>query len=86
MKITPLYDRVLIVPYSENKSNIMLPDDNQSEKMRVIALGKSTSGDIKLNDIVLINKYAGAEFYLNDQKYILIKEIDILGIIGEENE
>lgn len=82
MKIKPLYDRILVTPYSENNQKIIISDAEQSEKMIVLALGKNTSGEIKQGDIVLINRYAGGEFNLDGQKYILIKETDVLGIIG----
>ena len=52
--------------------------------MIVIATGTKDNFLVKPNDIVLINKYSGSEFIMNNNTYILIKENDILGIIEEK--
>lgn len=87
MYIKPLYDRVLVVPFKENHSTqIIMPSDNKSEKMKVLALGKDTTGEVKLGDIVLVNKYAGGEFEIEGENYTLIKECDILAVVEGNNE
>ena len=88
MQIKPLYDRVLVKPHKRSQNTtLIMPDEVKSEKMEVLALGKTTSGEIKPHDIVLINKYAGSEFEIDGETFILIKECDILGILKEnENE
>lgn len=86
MIIKPLFDRVLITPVKGKKSSLIIPDSTQGEKMQVIALGENTN-TVKPNDVVLINRYAGSEFKLDGETFILIKETDILGVIeGEQYE
>ena len=86
MEIKPLFDRVLLKPYLNSKSTtIITPLENEGNKMIVLATGTNNNFIVKQNDIVIINKYSGSEFTINNQNYILIKECDILGIIGEEN-
>ena len=52
--------------------------------MIVVETGSSGEFVVKKDDIVLINKYAGSEFTINNETYILIKQCDILGIIKED--
>lgn len=85
MKIEPLYDRVLLKSIKpETKSQLILPSsENKSYFSQVVAVG---NGDFKVNvgDKVLINKFAGSEFELDNESYILIKECDILAIVKGE--
>lgn len=84
MEIKPLFDRVLLKPYKAAKSQtIIAPQENEGNKMQVIKLGTASNFIVKPNDIVIINKYAGSEFLFDNEKYVLIKESDILGIIKE---
>lgn len=86
MSIMPLFDRVLLKPYLNHQSNTLItPPENEGNKMQVIMTGTNDQFIVKPNDIVIINKYAGSEFTINNEKFILIKESDILGII-KENE
>lgn len=86
MKIKPLFDRVLVSPYKCKKSGLIITETVTSEKMQVLAVGDQTT-TLKPNDFVLINRYAGNEFNIEGETYILIKETDILGVIeGENNE
>ena len=85
MDIQPLFDRVLLKPYFSKQSNTLItPLENEGNKMIVVATGTNDNFIVKENDIVIINKYAGSEFTINNQTHILIKECDILGIIREE--
>ncbi len=85
MNIKPLFDRVLLKPIKEEKkSSIILPDStNKSSLTEVVALGEQ-SHSVELGDKVLINQFAGSEFVLNNQNYILIKECDILAVVKGE--
>jgi chaperonin GroES len=91
MKIKPLFDRVVVKPVKEKAEkigNIILPESSkQPEICEVIALGsgkldgKEISFEVKIGDRILFNKYTGCEFVIDGEVYIIIKEIDILGII-----
>ena len=86
MEIRPLFDRVLLKPYqSKQSTTIITPLENEGNKMQVVTTGTNNNFIVKENDIVIINKYAGSEFTINNEKFILIKECDILGIIKEDN-
>ncbi len=85
MKITPLFDRVLLEPTKEEKkSNIILPENaEKSIALKVSATGKECK-TVQINDLVLINQFAGSEFNINGKNYILIKECDILAVVKGE--
>jgi len=60
------------------------------QEAKVIALGTGKKGEdgkvqpfeVKVGDRVLISKYGGTEVKLDDKKYTLVREDDILGVIG----
>lgn len=84
MQITPLFDRVLLKPHHATTSTTLItPLENSGNKMEVVMTGTSGDFTVKPGDIVIINKYTGSEFTLNNETFILIKESDILGIIKE---
>ena len=93
-KITPIGDRVL-VKHSEDKEQvrggIIIPDaaKEKPQEAEVIALGtgkkdengKAQAFEVKVGDRVLISKYGGTEVKIDDEKYTLVREDDILSII-----
>jgi len=93
-KIRPLGDRVLIEPVEakeQNKGGIIIPDTAKEKPMEgiVIAIGKKTDKDgkeiafdVKVGDRVLLPKYGGTEIKYNDKDYQLVREDDLLGVIG----
>ncbi len=87
MNIKPLFDRVLLKPYqNKTTSTLIAPLENEGNKMVVIKVGTSDNFIVKPNDVVLINKYSGSEFLIDNETFILIKECDILGIIKENED
>ncbi len=95
MKFQPLGDRVLVHPLEEKeteKGGIILPDSAQekSQQGKVVALGsggKDNDGNditftVKKNDVVLMPKYGGTELKLDGKDYQIMRESDILGIVG----
>ena len=84
MIIQPLFDRVLLKQCKTSHSNtIITPTESDENKMEVLMTGTNENFTVSPGDIVLINKYTGSEFVINDEKFTLIKETDILGIIKE---
>ena len=89
MSIKPLADRVLIKPAdAEEKtaSGIIIPDSAKEKPLKgeVIAAGKGTKDEemvLKAGDQVLYGKYAGTEIELNDTKYLIMRQSDVLAII-----
>lgn len=95
MKITPLFDRVVIKPLTQEEvtaSGIVLPDTVDKEKPmqgEVIAVGPGKRMDngtiapmtVKVGDTVLFTKYAPDEVEIDDEEYLVIEEDKILGIV-----
>ena len=95
MGFRPLHDRVLVrrIEADEKTSGgIIIPDSakEKPQEAKVIALGTGKKGDdgkvtpfeVKVGDRVLISKYGGTEVKLDDKKYTLVREDDILGVIA----
>ena len=89
MKIKPLADRVLVLPApAEEKTigGIIIPDSAKEKplKGKVIAIGNGTKDEemvVKPDDTVLYGKYAGTEIELDGEKYLIMKQYDILAIL-----
>ena len=90
MNIKPLQDRVLIVPApAEEKTigGIIIPDTAKEKPLQgeVIAVGNGTSEEameLKVGDQVLYGKYAGQEIEFEGTKYLIMKQKDVLAILG----
>jgi chaperonin GroES len=89
MKVKPLADRVLIKPAdAEEKTagGIIIPDSAKEKPLKgeVIAVGQGTKDEemiLKEGDKVLYGKYAGTEIEIEDKKYLIMRQSDILAII-----
>ncbi len=95
MKLKPLHDRVLVKRLEAEEttaSGIIIPDSAKEKPMRgqIIAAGPGKTDDagkavkmcVKKGDTVLFNKYAGTEFKLDDEELLIMREDDLLAIIG----
>ena len=95
VKIKPIGDRVLVEHLEEKeqvRGGIIIPDSakEKPQEAKVIALGTGKKGDdgkvtpfeVKVGDRVLISKYGGTEVKLDERKYTLVREDDILGVIA----
>ncbi len=90
MNIKPLADRVLInpVPAEERTvAGIIIPDSAKEKPLKgtVIATGNGTKDEemvVKAGDTVLYGKYAGTELELDGEKYLIMRQSDILAIVG----
>ena len=94
-KIRPVGDRVVVKPAAKEevtKSGIVIPDTAKEKPQEgtVIAVGSGRlldNGDravidVREGDRVLFAKYGGTEFKLDGEEYLVLKESDILAIIG----
>lgn len=86
MKLKPLKDRVLISYVEEAETSaggIYIPDAAKEKPQRgkVEAVGKEVK-DVKVGNEVLFGKYSGDKFKMDSQEYLIIKEEDILGVVG----
>lgn len=87
--IKPLADRVLIEPKeaeTKTASGIYIPDTakEKPQQGKVISAGpgkKDEPMEVKVGDEVLYGKYAGTEVTVEDKKYLIVKQSDILAIL-----
>ena len=95
MKIRPLQDRIIVKRIGEeetSKGGIIIPDTakEKPQEGKVVAVGKGKIRDdgmlqkldIKKGDRVLFGKFAGTEVTLEDEEHLIIREDDVLGIVG----
>ena len=91
MTIKPLQDRVLIEPAkAEEKTagGIIIPDSANEKPLKgtVKAVGNGTADEpmvVKAGDVVLYGKYAGTELELDGEKFLMMKQSDILAIVEQ---
>jgi len=95
INVKPLSDRVLVKPLEEKevkKGGIIIPDSakEKPQEGEVVALGtgkldetgKKIEFTVKKGDRVLISKYGGTEIKFEGENYLIMREDDILGILG----
>ncbi|MBS7395198.1 MAG: co-chaperone GroES [Alloprevotella sp.] len=90
MQIKPLADRVLVKPApAETKTagGIIIPDTAKEKPLQgeVLAVGNGTKDEemiLKPGDTVLYGKYAGNEVELDGVKYMIMRQSDVLAILG----
>ena len=93
MKLRPLGDRVVlkkIIAEETTKSGIVLPgsEKEKPQMAEVVAVGpggvvdgKTVTMEVQPGDQVVYAKYAGTEIEVEDEKYMIIKQDDILAIL-----
>ena len=87
--IRPLADRVVIEPKeaeTKTASGLYIPDTakEKPQQGKVVAAGpgkKDEPMEVKVGDEVLFGKYAGTEVSVDDVKYLIVKQSDILAIL-----
>ncbi|THD37923.1 MAG: co-chaperone GroES [Sphingomonas sp.] len=95
MSFRPLHDRVLVrrIEADEKTAGGIIIPDTAKEKPQegeVIAAGSGTKAedgkvtplDVKAGDRILFGKWSGTEVKLNGEDLLIMKESDILGIVG----
>ena len=95
VNVRPLADRVLVKPLEATetkKGGIIIPDAHKEKPQEgeVVALGTGKRDDegklipfvVKKGDKVLTPKYGGTEIKVDGETYLIMREDDILGIIG----
>ena len=94
-KLRPLHDRILVKRMEEEevrRGGIIIPDTakEKPQEGKVIAVGtgkvtdegKKIPLDVKAGDRILFGKYSGSEVKIDDEEYLIMKEEDVLGILG----
>ena len=95
LKVTPLADRVVVKPLDEAeqmRGGLYIPDTAKEKPSQgeVVAVGPgklSDEGtrlemDVKVGDRVLYGKYSGTDVTLDGEEYLILRESDILAIVG----
>lgn len=93
MKLVPLFDRVVLEQLKAEettKSGIVLPGQakEKPQQAEVVAVGpggvvdgKEITMQVKVGDKVIFSKYSGTEVELDEEKYVIVKQNDILAVI-----
>ena len=94
LNLKPLADRLVIEPTERDEitaSGIYVPETakEKPQEGKVVAAGpgrrdedgKRIEMDVKEGDRVLYAKYAGTEVKLQEKKYLILKESDILAVL-----
>ncbi|MCF7907613.1 MAG: co-chaperone GroES [Candidatus Omnitrophica bacterium] len=95
MKFKPLSDRILVKPLEakeQTKGGIVIPDSakEKPQEGEIVAVGEGKKSDdgkviavsLKVGDKVLYGKYSGTEITLDGEECLIIREDDVLGIVG----
>ncbi|MBD5262190.1 MAG: co-chaperone GroES [Bacteroides sp.] len=90
MNIKPLGDRVLVQPTAAEEvtmSGIIIPDSAKEKPLRgkVLAAGNGTKDEdmiLQAGDEVLYGKYAGTEIEFEGEKYLIMRQSDVLAVIA----
>ena len=90
MAIKPLADRVLIEPAAAEEKTIggiIIPDTAKEKPLqgKVVAVGHGTKDEemvLKEGDTVLYGKYSGTEIEHEGEKYLIMRQSDILAVLG----
>jgi chaperonin GroES len=96
MKVRPLHDRILIKRVEEEQKTsggIIIPDTakEKPQEGRVIAVGNGKVTDegkvipleVSVGDRILFGKYSGSEITLDGEEHLIIREEDVLAILGK---
>ena len=89
MNIKPLGERVLVLPApaEEKVGSIIIPDTAKEKPLhgKVVATGNGTKDEemfLKEGDEVLYGKYSGTELEYEGTKYLMMRQSDVLAVIG----
>jgi chaperonin GroES len=95
MAFRPLHDRVVVKRLDseeKTKGGIIIPDTakEKPQEGEVVAVGpgardeagKLVPLDVKAGDRVLFGKWSGTEVKIDGQDLLIMKESDILGVVG----
>jgi chaperonin GroES len=95
MKFRPLHDRIVVKRLEEREAkhgSIVIPDTakEKPQEGKVVAVGTGKVTDdgknvplvVKAGDRILFGKYSGSEVTMDSEEYLIMKEEDVLGVLG----
>lgn len=96
MNLRPLHDRVLVRRLEEKEAmrgGIIIPDSakEKPQQAEVVAVGKGklldsgerTTIDVQQGDRILFGKYSGSDVKIDGDEYLILREDEILGVLGQ---
>ncbi len=87
--IKPTGDRVIVIrdnPINQTSSGLLLPDETESNQGTIVAVGGGVEDllNIITGATVVFPRYGGQEITVNDQEFVILRESELFGVIGEE--
>jgi chaperonin GroES len=94
VKVSPLADRVVVKPLEDTeqmRGGLYIPDTAKEKPQQgeVVAAGpgrfekdKRVPMEVKVGDRILYGKYSGTEVVLDGDTYLILRESDVLAIVG----
>lgn len=94
VNIQPLADRVVVRPLEETeemRGGLYIPDTAKEKPQQgeivAVGVGRMEKGErvpmeLEVGQKVLYGKYSGTEVTLDDQQYLIVKESDVLAVVG----
>ena len=94
LKVKPLADRVVVKPLEETeqmRGGLYIPDTAKEKPQQgeIVAVGngryedgKRIEMELKVGDKVLYGKYSGTEVTIEDAQYLILRESDVLAVVG----
>ncbi|WP_420128472.1 co-chaperone GroES [Longimicrobium sp.] len=94
IKVKPLADRVVVKALEENeqmRGGLYIPDTAKEKPQQgeVVAVGpgrvedgKRVDMELKVGDKVLYGKYSGTEVTVENEQYLILRESDVLAVVG----
>jgi chaperonin GroES len=99
VNIRPLHDRVLVKRIEQEeqvRGGIIIPDSakEKPQEAEVVAVGpgklndegKRSPMDVKEGDRVLTGKYSGSEIKVDGNEYVILREDEILAVVGSNGK
>jgi chaperonin GroES len=96
MNLRPLHDRILVRRLEEQEAmrgGIIIPDSakEKPQQAEVVAVGsgklmedgKRSAPDVNAGDRILFGKYSGSDITVEGQEYLILREDEILGVLGK---
>ena len=96
MNLRPLHDRILVRRLEEQEAmrgGIIIPDSakEKPQQAEVVAVGtgklledgKRVAPDVQPGDRILFGKYSGSDITIEGQEYLILREDEILGVLGK---
>ena len=84
MKLVPLFDRVVLkqlIAEETTKSGIVLPGQAKEKPQQAEVVAAGPGGVVDGKEVTMQVKYSGTEVEVDEEKYVIVKQSDILAVI-----